>query len=273
MSAPALGQHDDVFQADAGNEDFPLMIGGYAILFNQFDLAAASTTIVAVEVNFPSNIHGSSTDVLIYRDDDLGPADATLLYRADGVPAISPSRPHVYVIDPPLGVSEDYILVGVAQKDRAIWCDETISGSRSWMAQAGFTGPPFNPADLSLADTLIQLDGTNPFGYNCTWHIRAYSSDGGSLDADGDGFEDGPEIFFGTDVHDACPDDPDDDAWPLDVNNDARVGITDVLSVKPFIFSSEGDANYNPRFDLNVSGDIGISDVLLFKPAMSTSCV
>lgn len=268
----AWAGHDTTISLDSGQATKSVMLGGYNIVFNQFELVSGTYTIAAVEVNFGNNLRGYPTDVLIYTDDDLDPADATLIYQATATPTLVPTRPYVYLIDPPVIVSGGYLLAGVAIKDRATWCDETVSGTRSWMAFEGITGPFFDPGDLSAADTLVKLDESNSSGHNCTWHIRAYSFPDPDVDFDGDGFNDATELFLGTDIHDACPDDPTDDSWPLDTNNDTTVGITDVLALRPFIFSSEGDINYNPRFDFNVSGDIGISDVLLFKPAMFTSC-
>ena len=271
LIAGAVGASHSLLALDEGSEDAPIMVGGYHVLFNQYKLPDETVTIGAVEVNFPNNLRGYLTDVLLYADTDLTPDDAVLIYRDEGRPPKVPSEPHVYAIDPPLTVSGGYLLAGVAIKDRATWCDEGVSGTQSWMAYENSTAP-FNPEDLSFPDNVLTLDGRNPFGYNCTWHIRVYTSLGESPDLDGDGFNDGAEILFGTDPHDACADDPDDDAWPLDMNNDSAVGIADVLALKPVIFTDERDERFSPRFDLNLDHEIDISDVLMFKPALFTSC-
>jgi hypothetical protein len=103
-------------------------------------------------------------------------------------------------------------------------------------------------------------------------------SDGDTLlnstdaDDDNDGFSDSVETYAGTDSLDACPDNSNDDAWPVDINMDTRVSIVDVLRFRPVILTQIGDPNYDKRFDLNADGAVGIVDVLLFKPAINTQC-
>lgn len=268
----ARASHDLLFQVDADNRSIAIYGAGYTIFLNQFDPPLETRTITAVEIDFFDNLQGSSTEVLLYVDTDPDPVDAALVYRDQQTPANFPEQPHVYVIDPPLVVSSDqYVFAGVALKDRAVWCDKTVSGTRSWEIFAGASGRPFDPADLSLAGTRITLDSGNRFGHNCTWLIRAYAS-GVDSDADLDGFHDGAEFYFGTDVHDACSDNPDHPAWPLDMNNDAIVGVSDVLALKPAFGSSVGDENFKRRFDLDVDTTIDVGDVLMFKGHIFNTC-
>jgi len=86
-------------------------------------------------------------------------------------------------------------------------------------------------------------------------------------DMDGDGWTNGAEAVIGTDPADACPDDPSDNAWPPDVNNDAKVNILDVLSFKGPISGA-----YDSRYDLNADSAINILDVLLYKPLIGMDC-
>ena len=81
---------------------------------------------------------------------------------------------------------------------------------------------------------------------------------------------------MGTDPLDACPDDPNDDAWPPDINggtgcgsHDGNIDIMDVLCYKSQF--GEG-ALYDPRYDLNASGEVDILDVLLYKQFIRMSC-
>jgi len=75
------------------------------------------------------------------------------------------------------------------------------------------------------------------------------------------------EVFVGTDPDDACPDNPSDDAWPPDMDKDARVTILDVLMHKPKL-----SGPYDRRYDLNTDGSVNILDVLLYKATLGMSC-
>ncbi len=93
-----------------------------------------------------------------------------------------------------------------------------------------------------------------------------------SGDSDGDGFTNANELYIGTDPYDDCPDGTWDDAWPVDINNDTRCNILDVLLFKPHLGCSVGDGCYDNRLDLNADGIINILDVLLFKPLLGMQC-
>jgi len=88
-----------------------------------------------------------------------------------------------------------------------------------------------------------------------------------NVDSDNDGFNDGVEIYIGTDPLDACPDDKYDPTWPPDFNNDRSVNILDVLFYKPKLAGP-----YDKRYDLNTDGTVNILDVLLFKPLLGKTC-
>jgi hypothetical protein len=85
-------------------------------------------------------------------------------------------------------------------------------------------------------------------------------------DDDNDGFPDGDENYIGTDSLDACPDDPDDDAWPPDINNDTRVNILDIMEYFAYgSFSGHfGDPAYAKRFDMNADGLLNILDIMTY---------
>ena len=99
-------------------------------------------------------------------------------------------------------------------------------------------------------------------------------------DADGDShgvglprvFGDDIEASVTTDQQDACPDDPNDNAWPPDLNNDTAVDVLDVLLFKGRLMSALGDPGYHERFDLSFDGTIDIVDVITMKPFIMSSC-
>ncbi|GAF77431.1 unnamed protein product, partial [marine sediment metagenome] len=94
-------------------------------------------------------------------------------------------------------------------------------------------------------------------------------------DSDGDGFTDEREIYLGTDPLDACPDDPFDSAWPLDINNDGAITVVeDVLSFAGHIGAALGEPNWWQRLDLNGDGVITVvEDVLIYAGEIGQTCV
>jgi hypothetical protein len=92
------------------------------------------------------------------------------------------------------------------------------------------------------------------------------------LDDDGDGFSDVKEHWMGTDSLDACRDDANDQAWPVDTNNDASCDVLDILKFPPYLLSQLGDENYNRRFDLNTDKSVDVLDILKMPPYLLTEC-
>jgi hypothetical protein len=103
------------------------------------------------------------------------------------------------------------------------------------------------------------------------------------VDTDGDGFDDDVECYLPTDQLDACPDDPSDDAWPLDINRSADISVTgDVFSFVGRIGAKSGPSVYCPgplqgnwwqRLDLNMSCDISVSgDVFKYVGHVGQHC-
>ena len=103
------------------------------------------------------------------------------------------------------------------------------------------------------------------------WSIHASS---GSADTDADGFFDPIEAYLGTDPPDACPDDPSDAAWPLDVNNDGQISVVgDVLNFRDRIGATPGAPNWWQRLDLNADGQISVvGDVLMYRGRIGEMC-
>jgi uncharacterized repeat protein (TIGR01451 family) len=93
-------------------------------------------------------------------------------------------------------------------------------------------------------------------------------------DEDCDGSTSIIEGYLGTDPLDSCPDDPSDDAWPLDVNHDAQVSVVgDVLNFRGRIGATPGAPNWWQRLDLNGDGQISVvGDVLGFRGRIGDTC-
>jgi len=93
-------------------------------------------------------------------------------------------------------------------------------------------------------------------------------------DEDGDGFFTSVEQHVGTDPLDACPDDPGDDAWPLDVNQDKEIHVvTDVLNFRDRIGATAGAPNWWQRLDFNADGLISVvGDVLMYRDRIGEIC-
>jgi hypothetical protein len=93
-------------------------------------------------------------------------------------------------------------------------------------------------------------------------------------DSDSDGFTDAVEAYLGTDPLDACPDDPTDDAWPLDVNMDTAITVVgDALNFRDRIGAAPGAIEWWQRLDLNADSAITVvGDALLYRGMIGESC-
>lgn len=96
-------------------------------------------------------------------------------------------------------------------------------------------------------------------------------------DTDADGFNDGLELYLGTNVSAKCsltstPNDELIDAWPADVNDDQKVSLADVLAFSPSFGSRIGNSTWNKRFDWNADGRISLADVLTVSPFFNKRC-
>ena len=95
-----------------------------------------------------------------------------------------------------------------------------------------------------------------------------------SLDSDSDGFTDAVEAYLGTDPLDACPDNPFDATWPLDVNNDGGINVVaDVLNFRGRIGATPGAPWWWQRLDFNADGLISVvGDVLMYRGRIGDTC-
>jgi len=95
-----------------------------------------------------------------------------------------------------------------------------------------------------------------------------------TLDSDSDGFTDAVEAYLGTDPLDACPDNPFDATWPLDVNNDGGINVVaDVLNFRGRIGATPGAPWWWQRLDFNADGLISVvGDVLMYRGRIGDTC-
>jgi hypothetical protein len=93
-------------------------------------------------------------------------------------------------------------------------------------------------------------------------------------DDDNDLFLDDLESYVGTDPLDNCPDNPTDDAWPLDIDMDTEISVTgDVINYVGRIGATPGGPNWLQRLDLNASGDIDVTgDVYMYAAMFAKVC-
>jgi hypothetical protein len=112
---------------------------------------------------------------------------------------------------------------------------------------------------------------------NLTWGAGKLRVPGcGAPDLDKDGFDDDVELYLGTDPFDACPDDPADDAWPVDMNKDTYINVLDMFQfVLADVLGTElGDPEFDARFDLNVDESIDVLDLFQYVSldVLATEC-
>jgi subtilisin len=144
----------------------------------------------------------------------------------------------------------------------------------SGISDANGNGRVNDDVRLWLQET---ADDLGPAGRD-TWYgfglVNVRSLVDSSVDSDGDEFSDEAEFYIGTDPFDACPDDPFDSAWPLDMNNDALLN----LGGDVFNYSGKVGCNVatNPecqRLDLNGDGLINLGgDVVLYLGKIGDTC-
>jgi hypothetical protein len=132
-------------------------------------------------------------------------------------------------------------------------------------------GDPIGPLDGygyfdgSILNAEIRVDQLEPCpGQECLPDVHT----------DSDGFDDEVECYLGTDPLDDCPDDPTDDAWPLDIDMSGDLSVTgDVFSYRDCIGVTPDDPEWWQRLDLDMSGDISVTgDVFLYVGAIGVTC-
>ncbi|MEO7667412.1 MAG: S8 family serine peptidase, partial [Dehalococcoidia bacterium] len=158
--------------------------------------------------------------------------------------------------------------------------------TRSQDSTCGFTGDPdgfhepllylgsncFGDRDgdgvLDQADTCP--DWSNPDQVLPSWPVP-------TDDTDCDGFTRVHEAHGYVLASQRCaatttPNDEDYDSWPTDNDDNRFTNLTDVIRMSPAFNSTDGAANYDPRFDINANGAVNLADVVRFGPFFNKSC-
>jgi len=97
----------------------------------------------------------------------------------------------------------------------------------------------------------------------------------GDDDTDDDAFNDGVEGYVGTDPADNCPDNPTDDAWPLDMNRDKFVTMADVNRYAGRLGETGGPPpgpKWLKRLDFNMDNFITMADVNKYAGKLGQKC-
>ncbi|KPJ49565.1 MAG: hypothetical protein AMJ38_03110, partial [Dehalococcoidia bacterium DG_22] len=82
------------------------------------------------------------------------------------------------------------------------------------------------------------------------------------------------EVYIGTDPLSACPEDPEHDCWPPDVNADAWCNVLDILKfpAEHVLLTEAGDPGYQRRYDVATDGAINVLDILAVARHLMTAC-
>jgi hypothetical protein len=148
----------------------------------------------------------------------------------------------------------------------------TVHGAR---VAVNMNCPVTSPSDSDFDGVYDLIDNCV-----CTPNADQTNTDGDSegdacdLDDDDDGWSDSIENYLVTDPLDACPDNPSDDAWPLDINMDAFVTVVgDALAYSGNIGKDVATYPQVQRLDLNADGHITVvGDVLKFSGKVGSKC-
>lgn len=114
------------------------------------------------------------------------------------------------------------------------------------------------------------FDGIHPSGQGhevIATQFRNLNSVLLSKDTDGDGFSNGAEKYYGTDLLASCPRNSSHSAYPPDFTNDGLVRVGDILAV-----INKFNTLNNPRYDLNRDGVITVADILMERNYFAKDC-
>ena len=96
----------------------------------------------------------------------------------------------------------------------------------------------------------------------------------GWVDAEGPVGGKADEAYLATDSLADCAVNEYHNAWPLDINNNRDLGVTDdVYSFRGMVGAKYGDSNFRKRLDFNANGDIGVTDdVYMYRGHIADKC-
>ena len=143
---------------------------------------------------------------------------------------------------------------------------QVIHNSGRWGDYLGAAVDPQQPECVWLVGEYARNSSGSDWGT-----FIAGASYGDLCDTDREGFPDSVEDYLGTDPKDNCPDNPSDDAHPLDLNMNAIINVLDVLRYKGVIPAVVTTPELQ-RMDLNVSSVVNVTDVAFYKGKIPTAC-
>jgi hypothetical protein len=148
---------------------------------------------------------------------------------------------------------------------------DTDTSSPNWQPDADPSSTT-DPANPDSDDDGVDDGAEDP---NHNGDVDPGETAPGDDDTDDDTFLDGVELYLGTDSTDNCPDNPTDDAWPLDMNRDKFVTMADVNRYAGRIGATGGptpSANWLKRLDLNANNFITMADVNKYAGKLGQKC-
>jgi hypothetical protein len=149
------------------------------------------------------------------------------------------------------------------------WCVPAVTGGPQTSSDNVHKNFPHiiistsTPAPTATATPAPTPPPTCPDGFVPPWVVLVVPGD-----LDCDGFSTTAETLVGTNASLACG----TNAWPVDNNDDRKVGLADVLSYIPVFNTTGPSPPYSPRFDLNTDNKVGVADILMFIPFYNLTC-
>jgi hypothetical protein len=266
------------------------------------------TGVDYLAINLWSAGNGTSGDVLEFMTNGSGVEYWQNPYSATGPASdtASPGALSIGAVDPPLGTTiasyssrgptndalyggtarikpDVSAAAGVASYTYGIFggtsaSTPTAAGAAALLIEAGVATAPAQIKTYLLNNAAVDRGAPGPDNDYGAGEIVLPSPPGAncnsSIDTDGDDFGNDVECYLSTDPLDACPDDPADDAWPLDVSKDDEISIVgDVLNFRGRIGATPGAPNWWQRLDLNADGLLSVvGDVMLYRGRIGETC-
>jgi hypothetical protein len=153
-----------------------------------------------------------------------------------------------------------------------------VAGAAALIIEAGLASTPAEVKTYLLSNATVDRGTPGPdnaFGEGELFLGPPPGCEPG-VDTDLDGFDNDVECYLGTDPLDDCPDDPTDDAWPVDMNMDTEINVLDLFQfvLADVLGTTLGDPDYDVRFDLNCDETVDVLDLFQYVAleVLATQC-